>query len=307
MSKTSRRNFLKLAGSASAFGLIMGGLPSSMSQVVAQESSAMLGKVTITVTPVGRIHTYTAPDGSAAVTTHIIETANNLIVVDAQLLRPFGAEANAYAQTLGKPIDRVILSHEHPDHWFGAENFDAPIVATSTTVANITQTIESGASAEQAASFGDAAPIELRTPEVGVELGTETINGWTFEFSAVENAEAFENLVIRLPEAKTAILQDLMYNAQYFFPGFDRNVWISALEDLRTSLAADGYETLLVGHGVPTTLGTLDNGIEFLQFLEEQYTTLDSGEAVMEAVAARYPTYGAPLILGFYPDFFPQN
>lgn len=307
MPKTSRRDFLKFAGAASAASALSFALPMGAFQVVGQEVAVTLGRVTIVNTPTGRIHTYNAPDASGRVTTHIIETADSLVVIDTQLLKPFAAEAAAYAGSLGKPIERVILSHEHADHVFGAENFDAPIVATAATAANVAAAIESGAAGQQAASFGDAAPTELITPEAAIELGSETIAGLTFEFSAYENAEALENLVIRVPEAQTAILQDLMYNAVYFFPGLDRNVWIAALEDLRVSLKADGYETLLVGHGMPTTLGALDTGIEFLQFLEEQYTTAESGEAVAEAIVSRYPSYNGEVILGFYPAFFPQN
>ena len=307
MSNTSRRNFLKFAGSAGVVSTLSISLPHGMSRVFAQQPSGMAGKVTITLTPTGRIHTYTAPAMAGGVTTHMIETDDSLILVDAQLMKPFGAEAAGYAAGLGKSIDRVILSHEHPDHWFGAENFDAPLVATETTVDNVSATINDGSSRAQADSFGDMAPTDLRTPEVGISLGTETINGLTFAFSAYENAEGFENLVVLLPDAQTAILQDLLYNGIYFFPGFDRVTWIAALEDLRTTLKADGYSTILPGHGVPTTLGALDEGIEFLTFLEEQFNTAESGQAVADAVAARYPSYDAAGILAFYPPFFPQS
>jgi len=304
MLKSNRRDFLKfagIAGATSALGLTFS-LPSS--RISAQQPEGMQGTVTIIPTAVGHIHTYTAPDVSSRVTTHIIETADSLVLIDAQLFKPFGAEAAAYAASLGKPIDRIILSHDHPDHWYGAESFDAPLVATATSAGLIQEAVESGSAASQASSFGDLAATEFRVPEVGVELGSETIAGINFEFSAIENAEAVENLVVLVPEAKTAILQDLMYNAVYFFPGLNRPNWIAALEDMRTSLKADGYEIILPGHGVPTTLGTLDTGIEFLQFLDEQFNTADSGEAVAEAIVARYPSFDGAGLLPFYSLFF---
>lgn len=304
MVQTSRRSFFKTAGLFGAAAATGVALPSGVSKVQAQQPMGMAGKVSIILTPVGRIHSYTAPAGSASVTTQIIETANSVVVVDAQLLAPFSAEAAAYAASLGKPIDRVILSHEHPDHWFGAASFDAPFVATATTVANVTATLDDGSARAQADGFGPAGPAELRAPVEGVSVGGTIIDGVTYEISTVENAESAEQLVIRIPEANTVILQDLLYNGVYFFPGFDRPAWISALDELRQSLKADGYSTVLVGHGVPTTLGALDEGIEFVDFMEAQFNTQPSGEDVAAAIAARYPSYEGELLLSFYPAFF---
>lgn len=266
--------------------------------------SSMVGKVAIHPTPVGPIHTYMAPAESTIVTTHIVELSNKLVIVDTQLLDPFGAEAAAYAASLGKPIDRIMLTHEHPDHWFGAANFDAPFIATPTTVANVTATIDDGSSRARADQFGPAGPKELRAPEEGVTTGTHTIDDVTFEISTVENLESVEQLVIRIPEAKTVILQDLIYNGIYFFPGMNRPAWISKLQSLRESLLADGYQTLLVGHGAPATFGVFDQAIEYLTFMEEQFNTLESGEAVVEAVTQRYPSYQGEALLYFYPIFF---
>lgn len=307
MAKSTRRNFLKTAGvlgAGAAIGLGASSVTAPAKSVKAQSATPLAGKITITLTPIGPIHTYNAPTVSGLVTTHIIELSNSLVVVDTQLLRPFGAEAAAYAASLGKPIDRVILTHEHPDHWYGAENFDAPFVATPTTVANVTAAIEDGSARANADGFGPAAPVELRAPVVGVSEGTTIIDGVAFQISTVEGAEAVEQLVIRIPEARTAILQDLMYNAVYFFPGLNRLAWISALDELRKSLKADGYQTILAGHGVPTTVGSLDEGIEFLDFVETQFNTLPSGEAVAEAARSRYPSYEGDVLLTFYPIFF---
>jgi Metallo-beta-lactamase superfamily len=60
--------------------------------------------------------------------------ANAVVIFDGQLLLPYANEVAPYVQTLGKPIDRTILSHAHTDHWGGlqvlAERFpDARVFA----------------------------------------------------------------------------------------------------------------------------------------------------------------------------------
>src|SRR5205085_10001508 len=75
------------------------------------------GKVTINERGGAKIHTYAFSPTN--VTTHIIETADGLVVIDAQMTIPDTREAIAYTRSLGKPIRRLIISHGHPDHGLG--------------------------------------------------------------------------------------------------------------------------------------------------------------------------------------------
>ncbi|MDQ0688374.1 glyoxylase-like metal-dependent hydrolase (beta-lactamase superfamily II) [Streptomyces achromogenes] len=59
----------------------------------------------------------------------IVATGSSVwaIVIDAQLNPVYADEAAAYARGLGKPLDRLIVTHAHPDHHNGAASFDAPV------------------------------------------------------------------------------------------------------------------------------------------------------------------------------------
>lgn len=83
---------------------------------------------TITVIDKGpvRIHRYTAPEDGLNVNTQLIETPSRIIAVDAQFALAYADEVVAYAKQLGKPIDRLVISHAHPDHYQGAARFGAP-------------------------------------------------------------------------------------------------------------------------------------------------------------------------------------
>jgi len=58
-----------------------------------------------------RIHTFVSSFayGNIANATHIIETKNQLVLVDGQFLVPYARAFRSYADSLGKPIERLYL------------------------------------------------------------------------------------------------------------------------------------------------------------------------------------------------------
>src|SRR3569833_2528198 len=66
-----------------------------------------------------KVHTMTAPDPFLANSTHVLETESALVVVDGQFVAPYAKAFRDYVDRLGKPVERLYLSHAHVDHWFG--------------------------------------------------------------------------------------------------------------------------------------------------------------------------------------------
>src|SRR5689334_9353420 len=89
----------------------------------------MQGTVSIIGADSVRVHSYVSPSDSFQVTTQIIETPQRLIAIDAQYTQAYADEVVQYARSLGKPLDRLIISHAHPDHYQGAGRFGVPIHA----------------------------------------------------------------------------------------------------------------------------------------------------------------------------------
>src|ERR1700726_5048038 len=67
------------------------------------------------------IHSYLSPADGLQVNTQMIEGPTAVVIFDGQLLLPYANEVASYVQTLGKPVDRIILSHAHTDHWSGLQ------------------------------------------------------------------------------------------------------------------------------------------------------------------------------------------
>jgi len=303
MSNVSRRDFLNVAGIAGGLIASAGLVPQFASFTSQAQSNGLIGKIVVTRTGPISVHTYIAPEGGLRVTSHAIETANRLLVVDTQLLKGSALEAQSYFESLGKPIDRVYISHAHIDHFAGAENFDAPLLSTPGVVTGINEYIENTGTAVLEANLpADQVPQTLLLPEATVEAGSETIDGVTFEFDIVLDTEAPEQIVIRVPEAGVIVLQDLLYNNTHMSPLGNNENWISELNALR-ALQSEGYDTLLAGHGVPTTFGEIDAMIDYLNTMEELITGAESPEAAIAALVERYPSHDGQVILGFLVPF----
>src|SRR5690349_55589 len=138
-----------------------------------------------------RVHTFVASfeGGNIANATHIVESRNSLVLVDGQFLVPYAEGFRRYADSLGKPIDRVYVSHRHPDHWFGlgAAFGDVPVHALAETRDFIAQHGEDSRADHW--KLGDLVPGRVVVPQQTVEPGEDKIDGVTYVFERVLDSE----------------------------------------------------------------------------------------------------------------------
>ncbi|MGW0634996.1 MBL fold metallo-hydrolase [Nocardia salmonicida] len=246
-------------------------------------------KGTITVIDKGqvRIHSYASPADGLEVNTQLIETPARIIAVDAQFVLEYADEVAAYVRGLGKPLDRLIVSHAHPDHYQGAARFGVPVHALPETIAEIVATGD-----KLDLPTGTPIPVTDMTPTVEISPGTETIDGITFVFDRVTGGEIHTTLVIELPDQDVLVAQDAVYNHTHLwlldkdFDGWRANV---------DRFAEKNYGTILPGHGEPTGPEVWADLTAYLDAARELLG--DDGDAYKKAITERFPDYqGATLI-----------
>ena len=230
-------------------------------------------------------HTYVSPPQAVHVTSHVIELGDQLMVVDATMLPPTAAEVMGLIATTGKPVHTAYVSHEHPDHWGGVSTFEGVAFQTLPE-------IREGLRAE--ATGGDFPEPTALLNGTDLALGMTEIGGVPVEFRAYDNAEAPKTIVAVLPEQRVAVVQDLVYNGVYFAPGVDRGNWIATLEALRDD---PSFDTLLVGHGLPTSRGELDTAIAYVKTLDAAWEAGGTPDDVVAAMKAAYPAYAGDFLL----------
>lgn len=251
------------------------------------------------------IHTLTAPEQVFANSTHIIETANNLVLIDTQFLLPNAMDFRAYAESLGKPIERVLLTHHHPDHFLGSEAFaDLDVYALAETSDLIAEVGQDEVDEKQA-DFGPAIASSFVVPQV-VEPGTVEIDGVAFEFILVKNAEAEFQLVTRLPDYDVVSVGDIVYSDVHLIMAGSPPSWIEALETLK----AESTESTIVlaGHGVPGGPDLYDQNVAWLAKAGELLGEVTTGEEWKAGLVAAFPELGMDAAMDFVAPFlFPTT
>lgn len=287
----SRRNLLKgTALSLGAASLLRTAL--TPSAALAQSGDMAPGTIhSFTKGGVG-FHTYVSPAMTVNVTSHIVEFDDQLLLVDATFMPPTAQEVSALIASTGKPVGQAIISHEHPDHWGGAPVIDG---VTFNTLPEIREGLRLEAEGGQ---FGTPANV---LDGGDITPGMTEMSGVPVEFRHYRDNEAPHMLVAVLPEQQVAIVQDLVYNGIFFAPGVNRANWITTLEEMRDDPA---FETLLVGHGLPTTRGELDTAIAYIKVLDDAMTNAATPDDAIAQIKAVYPGYSGDFLLSLIAEYW---
>lgn len=250
-----------------------------------------------------KVHSFLAPYESAANATHIIETGNKLVLIDTQFLTPLASAFKEYVLSLDKPIDRIFISHGHPDHYFGLASVFSEYPAY--TLQGIDDIIEKWGPQmikNQKPMFGDLIPNEVVIPKHTVAPNSEeVIDGLLYKYEAIEGAESEAQLLIKLPQLGVIIAQDLVYSGVHLWLGmgwFDK--WISELEKL---LKEEGYLYILAGHGLPCGKDEVMNCIYYLKVARELFAKKPSAEVFKSQLLAKYPYRQCPMMFDLYLGF----
>jgi glyoxylase-like metal-dependent hydrolase (beta-lactamase superfamily II) len=245
-----------------------------------------------------RIHTFVASFAyeNIANATHIIETKNQLVLVDGQFLVPYARAFRDYADSLGKPIERLYISHRHPDHWFGlgAAFSDIPSYALAETRNFIKEHGE--ASRSDHWKLGDLVTDRVVVPENIVGPGDEKIDGLKYTFDLVTDTETDFHLTIKLPDIGVYFTQDLIYSGTHLYLTQDMEHWIRVLQEM---LVTD-YELFMPGHGLPADKNEVARNIEYLSAARQAIGNGLAGGAFQDFMLQRYPERRCPGIFDIY-------
>jgi glyoxylase-like metal-dependent hydrolase (beta-lactamase superfamily II) len=221
-----------------------------------------------------KIHSYLSPADGLVVNTQMIEGPNAVVMFDGQLLLPYADEVASYAQTLGKPIDRIILSHAHTDHWGGlgvlTERFPDARVFALDGIADQVRARGPARLDGLRRIYGDRAATKVTVPTETITEGPQRIDGVTYDFKRFIDAESDLQLAALLPEQKVLMAFDLVFSPnQHAFTGanhFDH--WIIILESLK---ALQGYDTIIIGHDTPVDRAAIDSTMTYVKRAKEGF------------------------------------
>lgn len=248
----------------------------------------MSGTWTISRRPSLSIHTFTAPEEGWLVNSHIVELPSQLLVIDSQYTLPFAGEVVSYAAKLNKPLTRLYVTHYHPDHLLGASAFNAPLCALS-SVADKIAAVGDRVASEEHEKVGDDIPNRARRVDRLIEEGEEIIDGVRLTHLRLRSAETEDALVIGFPDARTVVVQDLVYNRVHPFFGERRfATWRAALSEYRKL----PYDLVLPGHGMPGGVEIYDRMLDYIDIAEDALAKASGRVDFRRRLLERFPGHG---------------
>ncbi|WP_194529759.1 MBL fold metallo-hydrolase [Zobellia roscoffensis] len=279
-------------------------------EFAAAPSSSLVTTGTVDVITENTVRYHIINFTDAPYTVTVVETENNIVIVDLGPAPDFAVELQAYVDVINKP-GAVIITHNHGDHYGGAGNFtDLDFFAESTVADQLNNTDDFTALYPNAVT--------------GVS-GSQTIGDLDFSFDKVSNAETGENGYIYNEEHKVLFSGDLIYNLAHIYlreytpnEGEDEvDNWIAGLNVLKTNFS--DYNHVFVGHNGSRSdiASAIDENIEYLenaQAIIKGTQTITGGETatthqqVIDELQVLYPTYKEGGLLLSLPDaFFPGD
>jgi metallo-beta-lactamase superfamily protein len=255
-------------------------------------ASSRMGTVLVSQFGPVKIHSYLSPLDGFHVNTQMIEGPTAVVIFDGQLLLPYADEVASYVRGLGKPVDRIILSHAHTDHWSGlqvlTERFPDARVFALDGVADQLRARGSARLDSFRPIYGDRIATKVTIPTETITEGLQRIDGITYDFKRFVDAEADLQLAALLPEQKVLMAFDLVFSPnEHAFTVVDHfDHWMIVLESLK---ALQGYDTITIGHDTPVSRSAIDSTISYVKRAKEIHAASADAKTYGESLKAAFP------------------
>ena len=263
-----------------------------------------------------KIHTYTSSEPMLKVNAFILEADNNLVIVDTTLTMSDSLALKQKAESLGKPLAGIILTHGHPDHVAGTHNLapkgDVPIFALA-SVKKLMEETEEAKHKQWAGMFGPEWVPKWIYPNHIVKDGDSVkIAGLNFNVLDIgSGGDCDANSIWLLDdENSAAFIGDFIYNKNHTYMN-DGSIlrWLSNLD--RYSPVLKNFKTYYVGHGSSCDFTSLASQKEyFLTYCSHVLNTTggtgiftdDTRKSFEQTMLAAFPDYGCQFMVGLSAD-----
>ncbi len=250
------------------------------------------------------IHCVQSPIEGEMTNAQLIEGENSLLLIDTLQLKPHADELLSYISELGKPLERVIITHDHPDHWFGAATFkDFPLYAFPEVIEKINYLADFLLDFHRSIHGEKATELitsEKVIPSLPITEGSLDFDGVELKIIKVLETESSCNLMVEIVNENILIAQDMIYNGAFAFFGekthdgsYCFNNWIKILNQISELK----YDVIIPGHGNPTDSSIIPTMVGYLNFAHAKLDEGLIGEDLIQSIKDEYPDYQLPLTL----------
>ena len=238
------------------------------------------------------IHTHTAGEAGLYVNSHLVETAQGVVVVDTSLLNSDIAALGARLSALDKPLLGVFVTHAHPDHFNGvhalvADHVDVPVFAT-VGVARTIREIADAKRAQWAPVYGDQWPAVTTYPTVELadreQVVLDGVRYTARELGAAESHADSFFLAQSVDGRPVAFIGDLAFHGVHSYTADGHGAqWLGVLDRLSSELAR--VTLLYPGHGEPAGPELFTAQRQYLLYYREVVRRVAGGQPTLDDAA----------------------
>ena len=238
---------------------------------------------------VGGTDDFSFENGGNIVNTGFVVTSQGVVVIDTGPSLLYGKQMReAIKSVTDKPINRVLLTHHHPDHFLGNQAFKGSgIYALSATANNIKN--EGGAFADNLyLMVGDwMRGTDVLSPTNTVKQGILLIGEHKFEILSYEGHTSGDMAIL---DHTTGVLfsGDLVFHKRTLTtPHADIKRWLLTIKSLNEL----PFNVLVPGHGpISQDKKPLAEMTDYLNWLDDTFKrAAENGLSMMEAMTVELP------------------
>lgn len=244
-----------------------------------------------------------ASAGSFHVTSSLIKGEKEMILVDGQFLQSDAHRLVAQMLETGLSLKSIVITHAHPDHYFGLDvvlkSFpNTPIYAAPEVVEDMA--IMSPKKMKQwKPVFGDNLTNKPVTA-TPLASNTLTLEGESIELIKIGQADTHDTTAFYVPSAKTIIAGDLAYKDIYPWTAetntSNRKAWIKNLDKLNNL----GASQVIAGHMLENSdtdiAAVLNFNKTYLTKFNHAVESTNSVEEMRTEIFSAYPNLALPII-----------
>jgi glyoxylase-like metal-dependent hydrolase (beta-lactamase superfamily II) len=234
-------------------------------------------------------------EGSLYTDITLIKGEKSAVLVDAPFTRSDAHRIVAAVLESGKALDTIIVTHDHPDHFFSMEVLtdafpSARVVAAAQVVDDIWKSIPLklkrwGPMLGPNGPRHPTAPSALDKPYIELE-------GHRIEILGPMQGDHVHSTAVWVPDAKALIAGDLLFNEMHLWVGEStkdaRLAWARSVD----RLSAYGATIVVAGHkkpGLPDDASALTYTRKYLDVFERSVAKSKNAAELAAAIRAAFP------------------
>jgi glyoxylase-like metal-dependent hydrolase (beta-lactamase superfamily II) len=232
------------------------------------------------------VQTYHAPDTAFMSNSHLIQGRDSAILIDAQFFNSEGRKVIDLIESTGKQLSKIVITHSHPDHYYGLEVIGAhynkaTIIGSKFTIKEVEKSI---------AQWSKKGGIERKFASTSILPKDKLIiDGKALIFLTLKNGESPENTVIYIPSIKSLFIGDLASNDVHMWLAEGNSKrWLTHLDKVRQLGQIDW---VYPGHGLKGDISLIHKAEKYIKDFQTTISTSADEKTAIATMISLYPHY----------------